>query len=372
MPERGNVRIRRCQILVTALTALFALGPTGDLLPAAPPTTPSRLVPSADDANPPTIPKADANMEPDDAIRAAMDIFSRLDGGEFDEIPADLVENLSRYVVVLQVKASSNPWRAYIGGRTAALIGRGGDAIEQLERFVETREGRNEWQAFRVLGDLMVQEFSRLAKSNYDKAQALKPGEPAVLYGLSFCAFQTGDLAEATRFAQDAVDADRKRDVRFPAHLAKVLLQAGRREDADRAASSAVDIAQQRARSNSRSAKPLLSLDQQYQLLVEVLRAKLASPAGVAGLTEDSLRLADIVRQRAAVADKLAWYDVLRVLESAVQRAGAQAPMTLLERYGEALAQVGRTEDAIETLEKVLAAQPENSVAKHWLEQLRP
>ncbi len=365
MPKRWIPRGVACQLVVTALMA-------GSVAASPPTATPSTLTPSASDANPPPIPKADANMEPDEAVRAALGIFARLDGGDFDEIPPDLIENLNRYVVVLQVKAVNNPWRAYIAGRTFTLLGRGGDAIEQLRRFVDTREGRNEWQAFRVLGDLMVQEFPRLAKSNYEKAQTLKRGEPAVLYGLSFCAFQMGDFAEATRFAQDAVDADRKRDVRFPGHLAKVLLQVGRREDADRAATAALDIAQLRARNNPRSAKPLLTLDQQYQLLVEVLRAKLAFPAGVTGLAEDSLRLAGIVRERAAVADKLAWYDVHRVLENAVQRAGAQAPTTLMEQYGVALAQVGRTEDAIETFQNVLTAQPENAIAKQWLERLKP
>lgn len=355
--------------LVAALVFAALLG----RVTAGPPlASPSALTPSASDANPPTIPKADANMEPEEAIRAALAIFARLDGGEFDELPPDLIDYLNRYVVVLQVKASSNPWRAYIAGRTFALLGRGGDAIEQLKRFVETREGRNEWQAYRVLADLLVQEFPRLAKSHYDKAQALKPAEPAVLYGLSFCAFQLGDLAEAARYAQDAVDADQKQDVRFPAHLARILLQTGRREEAERAATRAVDIARQRLRTNPRSGRLLVSLDLQYQLLIEVLRAKLATPAGTAGLCEDSVRLGGIVRERSAIADKLAWHEALRVLEAAVNRAGSQAPISLLERYGEALAEVGRTEEAVGAFEKILESHPENPAAKSWMERLRP
>ncbi len=305
-----------------------------------------------------------------EAIQAASEILDRLETpGEVrpSETSLELIEH---YIKVVERKEPTNPRLTYLRGRALALAGRPGDASGQLLQFVETRAGRTEWRAFRILGDLFRDEFPRLAKSNYDKAAALNPGEPTVLLGQSVCAMKLGSTTDALSFARDAVAADGRRTVRYVAHLASVLVSAKQWDEALREAGQALTLAQRKARADPAAHEALLVVDAQFRLLISVLHGRIREPGN--NSVDDYLRLVTSVRQHLRIAEKLALHNVLAVIETRVEKATPNTPPTLLREYGVLLAEVDRTADAITAFERLLQIDPADTDAADWLNRLRP
>lgn len=306
-----------------------------------------------------------------DAITKARALFDRVDNSEGEVGWSDVEPDIQACISAIQAQDRNNPWLFYLWGRGFALGGRRGDAIEQLQRFVETREGRNEWRSYQLLGDLFVEEFPRLAQSNYEKAAALKDNEPGIFFGLSRCAAKVGKSEDAARLAERAVEADGRQSVRFLAHLARLQLRDRKYEDAERTARAAVSIARHRARNDRTSSRYALVLDAQLQFLSELILAKLTEPASASVVAEDTSRWIEVARERADLAQTLSRHEVLRLVESSVTRTAAAAPIKLLELYGAALADVGRLEDASEVYRRILQAEPNNPIATEQLSKLQ-
>jgi len=310
---------------------------------------------------------SDAKPSPEEAFRAAEEALVQAEQQDEGEVRATAMEEINRRLTTLQGVDPTHPWLSYLYGRAYALAGRTGDAIDHLRKFVETREGRNEWQAHRRLGDLFVAEFPRLAKASYDKALALKAGEPSALMGLSTCAYKTGDVDEALRLAQQAVDSDGRQTVRIVAHLARMFTAKQQWADADRTAVLAMELAEAAMRKRPGVRGPVQTLAAQYDLLADLLQARIKEK--VAG-ADDFVRLAGFIRKRNDVAARLALHDALRVLELGVNSTAPNTPARLHEQYAVTLAEVGRTEDAVVAFEKLLTLAPSNSTATDWLERL--
>jgi tetratricopeptide (TPR) repeat protein len=330
----------------------------GSLLQRKPAATESAPNPYADSEERPTT---------EQAVKRALNIVQRIAHGEEDGTWDELTARLDYYISVIQSDDPSNPWLSYLYGWIYAIGGRKGDAIEEVAKFVETREGRNEWLAYRLLGDLFVEQFPRLAKSHYNKAAALTSNEASVLYGLSRCAAATGNTEESIKLAQEAVDADGRKQVRYLTHLARMLMRDRRWSDAERAVRAGLDRAETLRRDQPASDRPLKLLDIQYQTLAEIARARL----GESPTAEDYARLADYTQRRAEIGLLLARFETLRLLEQAMKELGGPSP-ALLERYAVLLAELGREEEAVAAMEELRALDPGNAVAAEWLGRLKP
>ncbi len=303
-----------------------------------------------------------------EAHQAALEELDRAEQIDESELTPAILTEVNRRLVVLQGVEPNHPRLPYLFGRLFALGGRRGDAIEQLRRFVDTREGRNEWEAHRRLGDLFVEEFPRLAQGSYERAAELKSHEPMVLVGLSTCAYKVGRLDEAVRLAKEAADADGRKNVRVVAHLARMFVAKQQWVDAQRAATQALELAEADAKARPGVRGPLRLLDLQYQLVIDLLQARIGERVATA---DDFLQLAALIRKRSELAGRINLHEALKVLEAGLKATAPNTPPSLLLEYAVALAEVGRTEEAIEGFEKLLAAEPANPVATQWLEKLR-
>ena len=324
---------------------------------------------------------AEREVSVEEALLLAMDALERLE----NEVEADaadaILHDANRYIELVRASEPANPWLPYLVGRSYVVTGRRRDAVEQLRKFVETPAGRNEWRAYRLLGDLFVTGFPRLAEANYARAASLNAGEPSVLLGLSSCAAQRGAIQEAIRLAREAVAADGSRTARYVSHLAKLLQALGRPEEAIREAQRALDLAKQAVETNPGALAPLLNVNGQFELLIEIMQGLVdqavaqrthGASADPTRLAANHLRLAAYIRERAIVVHEIARHDVLRALEAGVNGTAPDTPPALLEQYGTALAEVGRADSAVGVFEQLLAADPDNTVAAEWLGRLRP
>lgn len=380
LPVREGARCfrpARCQVSLPWLTAILLLAHGAGVQAVQQSEPAPKTAGRASVAGPPlgstTLPETPVGREVrvQEAITLAMDALERLEN-EGETAAADtILHDANGYIEFVKASEPANPWLPYLVGRAYVVMGRRRDAVEELGKFVETPLGRNEWLAYRILGDLLVGGFPRLAKANYAKAAALNAGEPSVLFGLSSCAAQFGAAEEAIRLAQEAVAADGSRTVRYISHLAKLLRAVGQWDEAIREAERALNLAKQTVGTHPGTPGPLLTVDGQYELLIEIMQG-LLDQANAGRLAANHLRLASYIRERAIVVHELARHDVLDALEAGVNRTAPDTPAELLEQYGIALAEVDRHESAVGVFEQLLSADPDNAVAAEWLGRLRP
>ncbi|MCH8967083.1 MAG: tetratricopeptide repeat protein [Planctomycetes bacterium] len=305
------------------------------------------------------------------AVDVAVKALERLESDPPpDEQAEALLAEVKASVELIRKHNPAHPLLPYLAGRAFALMGRGREAVEELRRFVETRQGRNDWRAHRLLGDLLVSQFARLAKTSYDRAMALKPDEPSVLLGRGRCLLRLGEIQEATALARQAVQADGGMDragMGYLSFLAGVLSTGGKWDEAERVGLAALRSAQASLSTTGGSAKYLLGLDARYRWLIELLKNRIASTDAT---SDDFLRLAGLLRERSANASALARFDILTILEAALEHAGETPSPRLLEEYGIVLSDVGRDEAATDAFQKLLKLEPDNAVAKTHFEKL--
>ncbi len=357
---RGSIRGACLTGLCLGWAPPFSLAQSSD-----PPAVAATTAPSVDSPEP----KADGRKAAEEALRSARELLDRFDEHRGENPSAAELEELNRYILVLQATDPANAWLSYIQGRAYAYGGRNGDAIDQLRRFVETRDGRSEWKAFRALGDAFIGEFPRLARANYERAAELNPSEPSVLMGLSICAGRTGDIEEALRLARRAVESDGRRSVRYVNHLARTLSVMKERSEAEREALSALRLAEDVVRNQPGERGPLQSLAAQLDLLMDIVGERINDSADAGA--DDFVRLAEYMARRAETADQLARHDRLAVLQRGMDATAADSSPRLLQEYAAALADVGRNDDAIAQFERLLKLKPEDPVALEWLTRLR-
>lgn len=318
-------------------------------------------------------PTAPAEAPPEDqpsaeqALRAAIEAAEMLEDAEGNET-AGLLEQINSYTAIVHADNPINPWLDYLTGYAFAATGRKGDAIERLESFVKTREGRNHWRAHRLLGDLLINAYPRLAKSSFVKARKLKQNEPTVLFGLSRCAASAGEFAAAIDLAEQVVRADGGKSLRYVHFLTELLVQEGRWDDAWRRARQAIAIAERDLANEGNLRAKLQLLVSEIDISLEVLRGVIREDP----VDEDAyLQMADLMRRRAVSGTRISEIDELKILEEGVRETGDRASPRLLEAHAVALVEAGRTEDAIVALQKLLVKDPENPTATDLLSRLR-
>ena len=310
-----------------------------------------------------------ASRSTDESIRAAIVLLDQLEQSQTRPIDTANLDGVNELIIAVEKADPTNPWLTYLFGRSFALMGRAGDAIDKLRKFTETREGRNEWKAFRTLGDLFVEQYPQLARAEYRNAEALKANDPTIIFGLSRCAYGIGEPQEALRLARQVAQWGDGRNVRYVSHLARMLIANELWSQADQTTATALEIAQQDAGKNLGRRDPLLVVDQQYQLTIDLLGARIK----LRGATVDSsLQLARAIRERANLRRTISLFNVLDILEATIKAGDVRRRPEVLQEYAETLAEVGRTAEAKEQFERLLKLQPGNTSARDWLSGAKP
>ncbi len=358
--------MRGGSIALVILCSLAICGATGASLGAQTAATTPPTPPAPEPvAQGPVKPAIDVN----EAVQKARVLIDGIDANYADVPSRETLLELEKLIEDIRASEPAHPWLPYLLGRAYGLAGRNGDAIDQLRKFVETRDGRNEWKAHQVLGDLFVSEFPRLAQGSYEKAAQLNPNEPSILTGLSNCANRAGNLDEGIRLARLAVEADAYKNVRYPHRLARALMGRQQFDEAEKEARKALAIAEERVQKYPGKRVALQILMEQYSLLIELMSARILASATVD--PQVYLRLAELTGTRADILHRLGKHDQIAILENAVMRTAADTPVVLRQQYAAALAEAGRTEDAIAEYEKIVAGDPGNKAAAEAIAELR-
>lgn len=314
------------------------------------------------------------------AIRSATKLLDELQVTEAGDRKQSLGAQIEEHLDVIRAADSSNPWLTYLHGRMLAQIGRQGDAIQQLRRFTATHEGRNEWHAYLLLGNLFVGEFPRLAKANYQKALALNDSEADIVLGLSKCALKLGQVDESMSLARQAVQMSPDSPAKFRMQLALVLRRSGRWDEAATEAVAALEQSKREARKTPWKIAPLLMIDSEHQFLIDVFRSRIREAImnrdrglqfNASRFADDHLHVAHHIRERAVNAQAIAVHEMVQALQSGVNQTAPETPISLLESYGVILAEAGRVEVAIGVFEQILSTDPENRLARQRLDSLR-
>lgn len=304
-----------------------------------------------------------------DARRLAGEALHRLEIEPDTDKKQALLDEVDRLIEIVSTNDPDDASLLFLNGWRHALTGRSNDAHDQLRRFVETPAGRTEWRAFRLLGDLFVTEYPRLAQSNYDKAAALNPTAPSVLFGRSLCAAKLGAASSAIALAREALSGDEGNTIRYRSHLATLLRAGGQYDEAQEQAERALAMAVAQANASPQAAGVLSTIDRQYQSLISIVQARMNRSKNKSA--DDFIMLADYLGRRGQLAGRVANRDALRVLKTGIDEAEPTPPAALLEAYGVALGKHGRTQDAIEVFERLLEVAPGSAVATDWLSRLR-
>ncbi len=311
---------------------------------------------------------AQAEVSPEEAIRIAVGAIAQLESAD-EETRRALLDKISQSIAVIIRSSPDNPWLYYLQGNVYAVTGRGVEAASLLQRFVETRAGRNEWNAHRLLGDLFVGRYPRLARASYEAAAKLKRDEPTVLIGLSKCAFSLGDIDGAVQFARRALGASRRHNVSHGRHYASMLMAQESLAEAQRVAERGLDAVQGYAEERGKTRAALEAIGDQYRLLIDILSGRVQATPDAA---DAYVALSEYLRLQAENDAVLSLHNVLGVLQVGVDNTAPDTPVELLQPYAITLAELGRHEEAVAQFEAILARDAGNPIATEWVARLRP
>ncbi len=308
-----------------------------------------------------------AAPDPATRMREALALADGMSDVTDAEVRAEMLGKLRDHFLALQVSAANDPWLFFLNAQLLTLTGQRGDAIAQLRLFVQTREGMTSWRAHRDLGDLFVAEFPQLAKASYEKAAQLTTNEPSVLYGLSKCAAKLGHRADAIDYAQRAAEA--KPSVKHWTNLAKLFVSDKQWDQAGAAANAALQLARENAANHSHVQSYLITVEAQQKIFIDILHAKHQDDQTTDH--DDALQLVSLYRQRAELIRTIILHDTLQSIEELLLTATAEAWTDLMYESATILEDMGRTDEAIQKLQEVLAKDPSQAKAFAMRDRLK-
>ncbi len=281
----------------------------------------------------------------------------------------ELMDQLRQCITVVQANDTANPWFNYLRGAMLAYAKRQADAVQAFNQFVESTEGRDQWRAYRFLGDLLVDKYPSLALAKYERANLLNPNEPQVLYGLSVTYTKLGKLEKALEFAEKTVavtPAIHPARGEFLNWYANRLAEDEQYEAALEQATLALEIARSKYADDPASRNALLTLSLRFQTLRSIAQAK------VEQVGDDAVnysRVVDLTRQAAEIQRRIVLLDALNYLNAGIENAKGAIPVSVLEQKAELLIELDRVDEAREVYREVLRLSPANEKAKAFLEK---
>jgi len=351
-PIGSNARIRLQAFGLRVILAGWLLGA---------PVHPSTFGQTTPEDTPPT---STAVASDRSAIESALQLIEQMDQAFESGVRGPALADLDKLVERAKLESPNDGRLYYVVGRWQAFSGRQGDAVTALRKYIDSRDGRNDWRAHCKLGDLFVDQFPHLAKSSYEQANALKSDQPDVVYGLARCAEKMGKAPEALSYAKRLVEI--APTSRNRAYLARLYFSQRQFDEAEREARAALDGALQQESRDSASG-PEVDIDGFYRLLVDMQRSRInENPSD----SNAYLVLAELIVQRGEHTRRTAMLDAAEILQRGIDGVGADAPAGLYEALGVALAEGGRRGDARAAFLALQERDPSNAVAAEWLSKL--
>lgn len=263
-----------------------------------------------------------------------------------------------------------NPYIPYLKGRMLSAAGRPREAASNLQTFVETREGRNDWEAHLLIGDLLVNDYPRLANSYYSRADELRPLDPDIRFGMARATAQFGKREDAIRIVRELIASDATDNAKLRTFLAQILLNEQSWEEAEQAAVDALGSLRREVQTYPEAVEPLVGISDMLAVRIQSRRALMALSESTA---EDSVVVAQLLRERVANQRIISLLEPLGVLEDAMEVAndnGDVIPDSLRLAFVDLLIEINRKERAKSELNKILAVNPDHAEARRFMEIL--
>lgn len=283
-------------------------------------------------------------------------------------------ERVQTYLGFVLGQDPANLRAQYYQARLLILKGRKRDAIRPLTRWVESREGGNDWEGHFILGSLYLEsQFYKLAKPILEKAAELNPREPRIYSALSRCAEALLDRDKAVAYAQRAVEQAGANAT--PAQhrlLANAMANAGQLSAADAQAGIAINLAQQRIQQVGATLPALKELDQGLNVAQGIKERMLKAGSGDLRLYYEIMQLLQHRSRVARLSDAhgaLVW--AFRGMEAA-RKANEPPPEPLAIEMARLLVVVGRKDEAVNVLQRTLESYPGSTEARQLLNALDP
>ncbi len=329
------------------------------------PTTPPGSTPS--NAGPSTTAPTKPPITPSEALEICLTQTIIAEGKGANSREA--FQRAQQYLSFVLKDDPENLRGQYLHARLLILAEQPSMAMKPLERWINSQQGADDWEAQMLLGRIYVQgQAYKLAKPHLLRAQELNPTSPIPMIELAKCEAHLKDYPNAIQHLKSAVEK-LGTDVTAAAYMifGQTLLQAGLIDDADRAAGFGVQLAMT-AVQRSGTAQALKTLDDALSLSLQVSTAALKADPSRGELY---LKISQILQQRAQVGIRRADHEALAISLQGVQSLGEGAPIVLVIEVSRLLAKVGHRQQAMQLVKQVLERAPDNADAQKIFDALK-
>ena len=373
MPAHRHARFIGLTVLLAVYgTIASAQPPAPTTAPAPPPTT---TAPAEEDTEPQYTPPAGAA----DAVKRALDAIREVEdlGGTEalsvgDPEATSKFEEARYYITEAQKLDPANAKAEYANGRMNVLINRTRDAFSQVREYLRTPEGSEDWEAYKIYGDLHFEGgYYVQAEAKYKKALQLNPGEPSVYIGLSKSTTKLGRHQEAVDYGHKAVGLDPTSSRAYDVY-ASALVGAKMYKQAKQPLMAALALDRNELRDDPTNLLILRRIVARSERLLNVLnfllRSPPKSPEEYGEFAENVVTYSRISVGRADVSRQITILQVLNVLESSIEQTKEQTPPQLVYEFAWMAALAEQPERAIEALDKLLLVNPTDAFAQQLLD----
>lgn len=306
------------------------------------------------------------NLTLEDLLDKAADAIDQAERRGADSQEAFAEAN--RLVNRILARDPANVRGGYLRGRVLILGGRLTEAMEPIQKWIQSPGGQNDWKAHKLLADLYRQgSFPTLAEARYLQAARLNPNQPSIYVGLSSVYTALGQSDKAVQAARDAVNADLSNDPAIRSHLVTALLQGGRIEEARREAIKVVTRTRALVQASPTNPNLLLELDERIGLLLSVIVQQLVADPNQ---PDEYVRAAELSLDRATLAHQLAYHQALAQIDAGIVAVGSDPPPSLRYARAQLLNRIGKPAEAVTELETILQTEPDHAKARELLLQL--
>lgn len=259
----------------------------------------------------------------------------------------------------------------YYKARIYILADRGAQALSTLQKWTESPQGENDWEAHFLLGALYNSGgYHKLVKPALRKALALNPREPRIYAELAKCEMHLSNPGGAVQYAREAVAMSRENATASQyALLAEALAADKQLDEADRQAGVAMDLAEGELRNSESSIRLLKRLGESFTLALKIKQAKLdANPT----MVELYLESSKLIQERANLSLQLRAHEALDWCERGLEASGDDAPELLLLEAIRLCIRLGLVEKARGLAGRMLELFPDNAEARDLHRALAP
>lgn len=300
-----------------------------------------------------------AGLTLEQAIAKALETVKALEDSERD--PDELQDERSDFIEanafverVLELDPI-NVTAGYIKGRLEILAGRPRAALPMIQEYVNDPVGKNNWYAYKILGDLYLASFPKHAVSQYRQAIALSENEPGAIIGLARAHLKLNTPKKAIERAQEAIRLDKEDEASYRATLAEALLMDEKFEDAERAAETAVKMSEEKIGRDPSRKSLLVELETHYDL-------HLQCASDLANLyperAEYVVQLARIWQDKADLARVVSYHQAVMMIEQSRTNPQLKLTSDLLYEQARLNRLVSRDDKALIVLRELLALDP--------------